>query len=168
MTVPSLYPPIGPVRIKARQYGDHPSFGDIYPPGIFEVLKQMNELYPKKEIFITEFGFSDKNDTRRPFWILETLRYVLEAVKAGIPVRGMLLWSLVNNFEWEFGMAQKFGLFDESDLEKPLQQSRGDEIRGWEAWRAAVNAIRDPSSEKITALQTCYERAKRQFEQAVA
>ena len=166
LTVPSLYPPMGPVRPKGRWYGDHPDFGDVYPPGISAVLAQMHELYPQKDIFITEFGFSDRADKRRPYWILETFRYVVHALKSGIPVKGMLLWSLVNNFEWRFGMDQKFGLFDEHDLNKSLQLSEGNEIRGWEAWRVATNTIKNPSAEAIDTLQTCYERAKQQFEQA--
>ncbi len=64
---------------KGRDFGDHPGFGDMYPPGILEVLKKMNAKYPQKEIFITEMGFADNADKRRPYWMLETMRYVLEA-----------------------------------------------------------------------------------------
>ncbi len=147
-----------------KVYGEHPAFGDIYPPGIYEVLKKMNNEYPNKEIFITEFGFSDKNDVRRPYWILETVRYVIEALKNNIPVKGMLLWSLVNNFEWNLGMNQKFGLFEESELSIALKTSPGGKIRGWEAWSAVTKAITNPSLENLQELQNYYEKAKQQFE----
>lgn len=162
-TVPALYPPIGPYKPKDRDYGEHPGFGDIYPRGIYEQLKRIHKEYPQKEIFITEFGFSDKNDKRRPYWILETTRYIIEALKHDVPVKGMLLWSLVNNFEWNLGMDQKFGMFDESELKKELKGSPVGDLRSWEVWKAVTKAITDPKPESLQELQTIYERAKSQF-----
>ncbi len=152
---------------RGKRYGEHPAFGDVYPSGIYELLKKMRASYPQKEIFITEFGFSDKEDLRRPYWILETVRYVIEALKAGVPVKGMLLWSLVNNFEWNLGMEQKFGLFDESELREPLKRSPKGEIRGWEAWQQLAKAVHDPTPENLRELQSYYETAKAQFERSV-
>jgi beta-glucosidase len=148
-----------------REYGTQPSFGDIYPRGIMDVLKALHLSYPKKPIFVTEFGFADVNDLRRPYWMLETVRYILEAKKSGIPVTGVLVWTLVNNFEWELGMSQKFGLFEEAELDKPLLNS-GKGIRSWEAWRAAIKAIRLPNPGNLTELQMCYERARQQYKEA--
>ena len=148
---------------KGRDYGDHPHFGDIYPPGIYKLLKKMNKDYPHKDIFITEFGFSDKNDKRRPYWVLETVRYVLEAVKNDIPVKGMLLWTLINNFEWSEGMDQKFGLFSEDQLNQPLIPSQNG-VRSWEVWKAVSEAIIAPDPEKIKKLQQIYDQAKNQYE----
>jgi len=155
-----------PFRSK-REYGDNPYFGDIYPSGIFEMLKRMNKEYPNKDIFITEFGFSDSTGLRRPFWILETVRYVIGALEKGIPIKGMLLWTLVNNFEWNLGMHQKFGLFHEDELDKPLVPSQNGDIKSWEAWRAAINAFLRPNKENLYELQCSYDIAKRQFDEAV-
>ncbi len=150
---------------RGRDYGDNPAFGDIYPPGIYEMLKKMNKEYPQKEIFITEFGFSENKDMRRPYWILETVRYIIEAKKHGIPIKGMLLWSLVNNFEITLPSDQKFGLFDESELNTPL--IRGTEgIKSWEVWQSAIGAIANPSEESLKKLQDCYETAQRQYRNA--
>lgn len=153
-------------NIKGREYSEYPGFGDMYPEGIFEVLKKMNARYPQKEIFITEFGFPDKSDKRRPYWLLETIRYIIEAKKAGVPVKGMLLWSLVNNLEWHLGMSQKFGLFDENELSEPLVPSK-DGIRSWEVWQSAIDAIRNPSEKSLQNLQNCYEKAKEQYDSFV-
>jgi beta-glucosidase len=148
---------------KGRDFGDHPGFGDMYPPGILEVLKKMNAKYPQKEIFITEMGFADNADKRRPYWMLETMRYVLEAKRQGLPIKGMLLWSMVNNFEWDLGMDTKFGLFDEKQLSAPLVPTIGG-VSGWEAWKAATKAITSPSPESLQELQNVYEKAKMQFD----
>ena len=155
--------PLFRTNIPGREYGDHPGFGDVCPEGIFEVLKKMNARYPQKEIFITEFGFSDASDKRRPYWVLETLRYIIEARKAGIPIKGMLLWSIADNLEWNQGMSQKFGVFNENELSQPLIPSK-DGIRTWEVWQAATKALTDTSPESLKELQLCYERAKIQFE----
>lgn len=148
---------------KGRDYGDHPAFGDMYPAGILEILKKMHAAYPDKTkpIFITEMGFADAQDTRRPYWICETMRYVLAAANQGIPVKGVLLWSLVSNFEWDQGMGVKFGLFDERELDQPLVPSdpHGAKIRSWEVWAAIIDAIRRPSEESRRILENCSQRA---------
>ncbi len=149
-------------------YGDNPYFGDVHPPGVFKVLKEMSTEYPGKDIFITEFGFSDKHGLRRPYWILETLRHVIEAMEHKIPVKGMLLWTLVNNFEWNLGLHQKFGLFDENELDKSLIPSSEGRIKSWEAWRAAINAVLRPNQKNLLELQRSYEQAKHQFKAAIS
>jgi len=146
-------------------YGDHPLFGDIYPAGILEDIKKINAAYPEKQIFISEIGFSDKNDLRRPYWILETVHYIIEAKKMGIPIKGILLWTLVNNFEWEHGTSQKFGLFSESELNTPLINSTQG-IRSWEVWSAAAKAITSPTSDSLQKLQKIYETAYQQYKEA--
>lgn len=151
---------------KGRDYSDNPYFGDVYPPGIYKLLKKMNKDYPHKDIFITEFGFSDQNDKKRPYWILETVRYILEAVKHNIPVKGMLLWTLINNFEWSEGMDQKFGLFSEDQLNQPLIPSQNG-VRSWEVWKAISEAITTYDPEKIKKLQKIYEQAKNQYEEYI-
>ncbi len=154
---------LSPFGRKSKVYGDNPYFGDVHPPGILKVLKEINKEYPNKDIFITEFGFSDNNGLRRPFWLLETVWHVIEALEHGVPIKGMLLWTLVNNFEWNLGVHQKFGLFDENELDKPLVPSSGEHIKSWEAWQAAVNAFIKPSKETVEKLQAAYERARHQF-----
>ena len=146
-------------------YSDHPSFGDIYPPGIRNVIAEVNSLYPQKPIFISEFGFSDNSDHRRPYWILETVRHILEAKKSGMPIRGMLIWTLVNNFEWQLGMSQKFGLFSEAELhEPPIPSPEG--IRSWEAWRAAARTISSPTIDNLKELHRCHQTAYSQYQEA--
>ena len=154
---------LSPFGRSRKVYGDNPYFGDVHPPGILNVLKKMNKEYPCKDIFITEFGFSDSHGLRRPFWILETMRHVIEALEQNIPIKGMLLWTLVNNFEWNLGVHQKFGLFDEGELDKPLIASEGEGIKSWEAWEAGVNAFLRPSKESLSGLQKAYDRARHQF-----
>lgn len=89
------------------------SFGEIYPEGLYRVLKQVYQrTRGNKPLYITENGFSDAIDDRRPRAILEHLAMVYRAIREGIPVRGYLHWSLVDNFEWNHGWEVRFGLIE--------------------------------------------------------
>lgn len=156
---------LSPEEKRQLDYSDHPSFGDIYPPGIRSVITAVNSLYPQKPIFISEFGFSDNSDRRRPYWILETVRHILAAKRSGVPIKGVLLWTLVNNFEWQLGMSQKFGLFSEAELDAPLIPSMSG-IRSWEVWRAAAKAISSPTIDNLKELQRCHQTAYAQYREA--
>ncbi len=50
------------------------------------------------------------NDQPRIQFLREHLRYVARAMEAEIPSKGYFAWSLLNNFEWVQGYAQRFGL----------------------------------------------------------
>ena len=89
------------------------NFGEIYPKGIYRILKTVyRRTRGNKPLYITENGFSDAADNRRPRAILEHLAMVHRAIREGIPVRGYLHWSLVDNFEWNNGWGVRFGLVE--------------------------------------------------------
>ncbi len=124
--------------LKDYDFGDHPGFGDIYPHGIYENLKRIHEMYPKKELWITEFGFVDNLDKNRPHFIFETVNEILSAVRDGIAIKGVLLWSLVNNFEWDQGMRVALGLFNENELFQQIRPSY-EGIRSWQVWKVILS-----------------------------
>ena len=64
-----------------------------------------------KPIYITENGVEDSTDEMRPRYILEHLHALWRAINDNAPVLGYFHWSLVDNFEWERGWTQRFGLW---------------------------------------------------------
>jgi len=89
------------------------NFGEIYPMGLYRLLKSVyRKTRGNKPLYITENGFSDTLDDRRPRAILEHLAMVHRAIREGIPVRGYLHWTLVDNFEWAEGWGVRFGLIE--------------------------------------------------------
>ena len=62
-------------------------------------------------MLITENGVEDPDDRLRPRYIIEHLHQVWRAVNFNWPVKGYFHWSLVDNFEWERGWTQRFGLW---------------------------------------------------------
>jgi beta-glucosidase len=87
-------------------------WGELYPEGMFEMLRRLYKQF-KLPIAITETGVPDEDDSLRPGWILETLRWTWKAVTASWPIMGYYFWTLVDNFEWAEGYdpRYRFGLY---------------------------------------------------------
>ncbi len=83
---------------------------EIYPKGIYRMLKFANKY--NKPIIITENGIADAKDKDRVRYIKEHLRYIHQATLEGANIKGYLYWSLLDNFEWSYGWAPKFGLHE--------------------------------------------------------
>ena len=80
-----------------------------YPLGIGHVLTKVAESF-KGELIVTENGLSTDDDSRRCEFIREAVSGVLQARDAGVPVKGYMYWSLLDNFEWQAGYGKTFGL----------------------------------------------------------
>lgn len=95
------------------------NYGEVYPDGLFQVIKE--SLRYGKPIYITENGVPDAADRLRPAFLLSHLREIWRAVSFNWPVMGYYHWSLIDNFEWERGWTQRFGLVE---LDPESQQRR--------------------------------------------
>ena len=81
------------------------------PEGLYDTLKWAVKTYPNLPIIITENGTEDADDHMRPRYIAQHIHQVWRAVNFNWPIRGYFHWSLVDNFEWERGWTQRFGLW---------------------------------------------------------
>jgi beta-glucosidase len=81
------------------------------PGGLFESIKWAVHLYPNLPILITENGVEDADDRMRPRYIAQHIHQMWRAVNFNWPVKGYFHWTLVDNFEWERGWTQRFGLW---------------------------------------------------------
>lgn len=84
------------------------NYGELYPQGLFRVIKHVRRY--GKPIFITENGVPDAADTLRPGFLLSHLREIWRGISFNWLIMGYYHWSLVDNFEWERGWTQRFGL----------------------------------------------------------
>jgi beta-glucosidase len=91
------------------------------PQGIFEALKW--GLQFKVPIIVTENGIEDEDDRVRPSYLLQHLHQIWRAVNFNWPVKGYFHWTLVDNFEWERGWTQRFGLW-ELDVDTQARRKR--------------------------------------------
>ena len=79
------------------------------PAGFWDGLRWARQF--DLPIIITENGVEDAEDTLRPRYLVEHLHQVWRAVNFNWRVKGYFHWSLVDNFEWERGWTQRFGLW---------------------------------------------------------
>jgi beta-glucosidase len=80
------------------------------PEGFYQAIQWA--LRYNLPILITENGVEDREDRLRPKYLIQHLHQLWRAVNFNFPVRGYFHWTLVDNFEWERGWSQRFGLWE--------------------------------------------------------
>jgi beta-glucosidase len=91
------------------------------PEGMFEALKWGRQF--NVPMIVTENGVEDADDDLRPRYLFQHIHQMWRAVNFNWPVKGYFLWTLVDNFEWERGWTQRFGLW-ELDVETQARRKR--------------------------------------------
>ena len=90
----------------------------VVPEALTELLLRLKRDYGDMPLLITENGaaFQDRldddavDDRRRVAYLRAHIAAVEQARTEGVDVRGYYVWSLLDNFEWEWGYAQRFGI----------------------------------------------------------
>lgn len=95
-----------------------------YPQAIGNVLRKVAKEF-KGELIVTENGIATDDDDRRCAFIQEAFAGVQAAAADGVPVKGYLHWSLLDNFEWQAGYGKTFGLVavDRATMERRPKRS---------------------------------------------
>ena len=91
---------------------------EVYPEGIYKIIKQFAAYKGVNKIYITENGaaFPDVvannavKDFQRVDYYQRYLEQVLRAKNEGINIAGYFSWTLLDNFEWSEGFKPRFGL----------------------------------------------------------
>jgi beta-glucosidase len=80
-----------------------------YPRGMVKILTYLHRKF-RLPIYITEHGAASNDEAFRERDLRENLTALHGAMAGGVDVRGFFYWSLLDNFEWQFGYTKKFGL----------------------------------------------------------
>ena len=83
---------------------------EFRPEAIAATLRRAASMHPGKDLVVTEHGIATADDAERVEFIERGLASVAEVMADGLPVRGYLYWSLLDNFEWAYGYGPTFGL----------------------------------------------------------
>jgi beta-glucosidase len=92
---------------------------EVYADGLEQLLVRLADEYGVRRIYVTENGSAwpdeiepDGNveDKDRIAYLEQHLDACLRAADHGAPVAGYFAWSLMDNFEWAYGYAKRFGL----------------------------------------------------------
>jgi beta-glucosidase len=91
------------------------------PEGLFEIIKWGCQF--NLPMIITENGAEGTDDNFRRRYLIEHIHQAWRAVNFNWPVKGYFYWTLMDNFEWERGWTQRFGLW-ELDNETQVRRKR--------------------------------------------
>ena len=95
------------------------------PEGMWDGLNWAHKF--DLPIIITENGVEDNTDSMRPRYTIEHIHQVWKAANYNWRVKGYFHWSLVDNFEWERGWSQRFGLWGlDVDTQKRIRRTSVD------------------------------------------
>lgn len=92
---------------------------EVYPEGMYDLLKWVNDRYGQSKIIITENGMASNDwvsiegkvhDLNRIDYLKRYLIQVHSAINDGVPVKGYYEWCFCDNFEWNRGLKRRFGM----------------------------------------------------------
>jgi beta-glucosidase len=105
---------------EVEREAEHTAMGwPIVPAALTELLLRLERDYPGTPLVVTENGaaFHDVldggevvEDPQRCAYLEQHIGAVARAIEGGADVDGYFAWSLLDNFEWEHGYSQRFGL----------------------------------------------------------
>jgi beta-glucosidase len=116
----------------------------IVPSGLTDLLVRLRDDYGEIPIMVTENGavFEEPlHDERRVRFVHDHVAALHEAIEQGVPVLGYCHWSLMDNFEWKLGYAQRFGLVH---VDYETQERTVEDSGRYYARIAAANALVAP------------------------
>ncbi|MCP3757880.1 GH1 family beta-glucosidase [Streptomyces sp. TBY4] len=102
-----------------RAPGERTAMGwPVDADALYELLTRTAARYPGLPLVVSENGaaYEDEvgpdgtvHDPLRAAYVHDHLDAVHRAIADGVDVRGYFLWSLLDNFEWSYGYAKRFG-----------------------------------------------------------
>jgi beta-glucosidase len=98
---------------------------EYWPEALEATLRHAWKVTGGRTLVVTESGVATDDDTRRVEYIDRAVAAMRRAMADGIDVRGYLYWSALDNFEWNHGYAQRFGLIaiDRTTQERTVKPS---------------------------------------------
>jgi beta-glucosidase len=120
---------------------------EVDPQGLYDLLLRVRRDYGPLPLYVTENGaaFADRPgpdatvpDPARVRYLDRHLRWAHRAIADGVDLRGYFVWSLLDNFEWAFGYAKRFGLYY---VDYPTQRRLPKDSARWYAGVTRGNAL---------------------------
>ncbi|MDY8136509.1 glycoside hydrolase family 1 protein [Aquimarina sp. 2201CG5-10] len=101
---------------------------ETYTEGIPYFLERFSKYDSRKALWLSECGMAlseDEDDQKRIEYYEKVIEHTQEVLTKDIQLKGILLWTLVDNFEWAEGYIPKFGIvdMDMNTLERKMKKT---------------------------------------------
>ncbi|KAF5196823.1 Beta-glucosidase [Thalictrum thalictroides] len=103
-----------------------------YPRGVKLLLDYIKTKYNNPPVYITEIGYVTLDngqplenllqDTDRIQFTQDSLNFTHQAIREGADICGFLMWSYIDNFEWDSGYPFRLGLYYVNYTNNDLQR----------------------------------------------
>jgi beta-glucosidase len=128
------------VRDEVREIPTNNKKYTIYAEGFYLAIKELSDIIAKPlgiPIYVTENGIGADTDEHRLLFNKRYLYALTRALEEGYDVRGYILWSFMDNYEWGV-YAKRYGVFhvDFATQERTLK-------KGADYFVKVVNASQD-------------------------
>lgn len=87
----------------------------FYPQGLKTAIEECSAL--KTPLIISEIGV-DTTEKKRVDFFKTVFKITSEALEKGVDIRGVYIWTLQDNFEWDYGWSNHFGLYSFNPISK--------------------------------------------------
>jgi beta-glucosidase len=101
---------------------------EIWPRSLYNVLVRMRDRYGDIPLYVCENGMASINEVMNPegcrapdgsiadvdrmTYLHGYLSAAADAMADGVDLRGYMIWTLLDNFEWSLGYVMRFGLIE--------------------------------------------------------
>ncbi len=130
---------------------------EVQPEGLTRLLERVQKEYSGPAdvvLYVTENGaaYDDAvtdedgeprvHDVERTAFVRSHLGAILDAIDAGVDVRGFFYWSMLDNYEWAWGYEKRFGIVRvDYDTQERIVKDSGREYSRIIAARALEHAL---------------------------
>ncbi|KZS39089.1 hypothetical protein AWE51_11055 [Aquimarina aggregata] len=123
-------PYLGAMQVKPKNRNVATSImgWETYTKGISYFLKRFANYDRNKSLWLTECGMAlakNEDEEKRIEYYTEIIDEMKLALNDNVNLKGILLWTLVDNFEWAEGYVPKFGIvsLNHKTLERKLKKT---------------------------------------------
>jgi len=122
-----------PVRVPRKSYTE--TGWEVHPESFTRALCWVKQRYGDVPLYVMENGAAYRDpprplrgrvhDPQRVRYYRDHLRAALDAIRAGVDLRGYFAWSLMDNVEWSSGTTMRLGLVhvDYETLRRTIKSS---------------------------------------------
>jgi beta-glucosidase len=151
----------------------------LFAPGLRKLLSWAAKRYPSSEFWVSELGVAVPNEAQLSIDLIikdqfridffnTHLQAIMDAcLLDGVPVKTVLVWSLLDNWEWQFGYTSRFGViavdYNSGSLNRTIKDS-GYWLKDYFSYTPTRNFTKQTNTTSVQTLPTAQSNKTNQGE----